>query len=69
MGADGMRGATDLVAAGSEVLIQDEASSTVWGMPGAVSKAGLASATLPLSGIAPAILERTALAPSRREVL
>ena len=69
MGADGMRGAADLVAAGSEVLIQDEASSTVWGMPGAVSKAGLASATLPLSGIAPAILERTALAPSRREVL
>jgi two-component system chemotaxis response regulator CheB len=69
MGADGMRGAADLVDAGSEVLIQDEASSTVWGMPGAVSKAGLASATLPLSGIAPAILERAGVAPTRREVL
>lgn len=67
MGSDGLRGADDLVAAGSEVLVQDEESSTVWGMPGAVSRAGLASAILPLVQIAPAILRRVD-APRRTEV-
>ena len=43
MGRDGVLGAAQLCAAGGEVLAQDEASSVVWGMPGAVATAGLAS--------------------------
>ena len=40
------------------MLAQDEASSAVWGMPGRVSEAGIASATLPLWGIAGALKQR-----------
>jgi two-component system, chemotaxis family, protein-glutamate methylesterase/glutaminase len=40
------------------VLAQDEASSAVWGMPGRVSEAGIASAMLPLWGIASALKQR-----------
>jgi two-component system chemotaxis response regulator CheB len=53
MGQDGMRGAKELVAAGSTVIAQDEATSVVWGMPGAVASAGLCTAVLPLNDIAP----------------
>ena len=49
-----------LVEAGGEVLVQDQATSVVWGMPGAVAAAGLASAQLPLREVAPAILSRLA---------
>ncbi len=55
MGQDGLLGARELAAAGARVLAQDEASSVVWGMPGAVARAGLASALLPLAEIGPAI--------------
>ena len=44
-----------LVDAGGPVLAQDEATSTVWGMPGSVAKAGLAQAVLPLAEIGPAL--------------
>jgi two-component system chemotaxis response regulator CheB len=54
MGNDGMRGAADIVAAGGSVIGQDEATSVIWGMPGAVAEAGLCSAVLPLDEIAPA---------------
>ena len=47
MGRDGSLGAAQLVAAGGMVLIQDKASSAVWGMPGSVAEAGLAHAVLP----------------------
>jgi two-component system chemotaxis response regulator CheB len=57
MGADGARGAAAIVAAGGSVVAQDEASSVVWGMPGAVARAGLCSAVLPLDRIAPKLLE------------
>ena len=40
-----------VAAAGGQVLAQDEASSVVWGMPGAVSRAGLAGALLPPEGL------------------
>ena len=40
-----------MVAAGSTVIAQDEASSVVWGMPGAVATAGLCTAVLPLNDI------------------
>ncbi|MFU7528743.1 chemotaxis-specific protein-glutamate methyltransferase CheB [Qipengyuania sp. ASV99] len=43
MGRDGVEGAEDLVAAGGSVWAQDAESSAVWGMPGAVAKAGLTS--------------------------
>ncbi|HWA41679.1 MAG TPA: chemotaxis response regulator protein-glutamate methylesterase [Hypericibacter adhaerens] len=53
MGSDGQKGSATVVAAGGTVVAQDEASSVVWGMPGAVAKAGLCSAVLPLPEIAP----------------
>jgi two-component system chemotaxis response regulator CheB len=56
MGSDGMRGAADIVAAGGGVIAQDEASSVIWGMPGSVAHAGLASALLPLDHIAPRLV-------------
>ena len=55
MGSDGTDGARALVQTGACVLAQDEATSTVWGMPGGIAKAGLAHDVLPLKGIAPAI--------------
>jgi two-component system chemotaxis response regulator CheB len=47
MGRDGLLGAGELVAAGGSLLAQDEASSVVWGMPGAVANARLTQAVLP----------------------
>ncbi|WP_157220533.1 chemotaxis protein CheB [Flavisphingomonas formosensis] len=52
MGADGSVGAAVLAAAGGEILAQDQATSVVWGMPGVVATAGLASAVLPPGQIA-----------------
>jgi two-component system, chemotaxis family, protein-glutamate methylesterase/glutaminase len=60
MGQDGKRGAEALRAAGAEVIVQDEASSVVWGMPGAIAGAGLANAVLPLDEIAHYLLTRAA---------
>jgi two-component system chemotaxis response regulator CheB len=56
MGQDGRRGAEMLKARGASVLAQDETSSVVWGMPGAVVNAGLADRVLPLDQIVPEIL-------------
>jgi two-component system, chemotaxis family, protein-glutamate methylesterase/glutaminase len=53
MGSDGMRGGTEVVNAGGTVIAQDEASSVVWGMPGAAANAGICSAVLPLTELAP----------------
>ena len=52
MGQDGLLGAQALRAAGAHLIAQDEASSVVWGMPGAVAAAGLGAQVLPLSAIA-----------------
>ena len=52
MGSDGMRGGKDIVAAGGNVIAQDEPSSVVWGMPGAAAHAGICAAILPLNQIA-----------------
>ena len=57
MGRDGTHGAQDLVAAGSHILVQNEASAVVWGMPGAIAKAGLASAILQPSDLAARIAQ------------
>jgi len=53
MGHDGMKGAQCVVDNGGTVVAQDEASSVVWGMPGAVATNGLCSAVLPLDELAP----------------
>jgi two-component system, chemotaxis family, protein-glutamate methylesterase/glutaminase len=52
MGQDGLRGCELVRAAGGHVLVQDEASSVVWGMPGFVARAGLADDILPLEHMA-----------------
>jgi len=52
MGSDGCKGANDIVSAGGTVIAQDEESSVVWGMPGAVATAGLCSAVVPLKQVA-----------------
>ncbi len=48
MGQDGLLGSRQVVEAGGTLVAQDEATSVVWGMPGAVARAGLAHAVLPL---------------------
>ena len=69
MGADGLNGARAVHEGGGVVLAQDEATSAVWGMPGRVSEAGIASGTLPLWGIASALKQRViAGRPARSEV-
>jgi len=60
MGSDGARGAARIVEAGGSVIVQDAATSVVWGMPGAVVSAGLAAEVLPLGDIARAIQTRVA---------
>ena len=55
MGSDGLAGAGAVIEAGGAVMVQDEASSLVWGMPGAVARAGLAHQVLPLDDIGGAI--------------
>lgn len=66
MGQDGLLGATRLVEAGAQVLAQDERTSVVWGMPGAVVRAGLAERVLTLPELATEIVARCAGGPLRR---
>jgi two-component system chemotaxis response regulator CheB len=58
MGSDGTLGSKAIRQAGGEVLIQDQTSSVVWGMPGSVASAGLADQIYPLGAIAPEIIRR-----------
>lgn len=58
MGSDGVLGAQHIREAGGEVIIQDEASSVVWGMPGLVYAAGQADAVYPLNQLAAEIARR-----------
>ncbi len=57
MGSDGQRGSEAVTAAGGAVIAQDEATSVVWGMPGAVANDGLCSAVLPIKDIGPQVLK------------
>jgi two-component system chemotaxis response regulator CheB len=52
MGHDGLAGTRRVVEAGGTAIAQDEGTSVVWGMPGAVAQAGLCHAVLPLPDIA-----------------
>ncbi|WP_246142802.1 protein-glutamate methylesterase/protein-glutamine glutaminase [Nocardioides rubriscoriae] len=65
MGQDGLVGCRAVVEAGGRVVVQDEASSVVWGMPGAVATAGLAHDVLPLDQIASRLNALCARIPSR----
>ncbi|MDX6245793.1 MAG: two-component system, chemotaxis family, protein-glutamate methylesterase/glutaminase [Frankiales bacterium] len=56
MGQDGIRGVERLVGAGAQIVVQDEATSVVWGMPGVVADAGLAHRILPLVDVAPHVI-------------
>lgn len=64
MGHDGLAGTARVVSKGGIAIAQDEATSVVWGMPGAIAKAGLCHAVLPLSSIASKVHE--ILSGSRR---
>jgi two-component system chemotaxis response regulator CheB len=57
MGYDGMKGSQVVLEAGGTILAQDEATSVVWGMPGAVAHAGLCTQVLPLPKLAPFITD------------
>jgi two-component system chemotaxis response regulator CheB len=57
MGQDGLKGSTELVNNGGTVIAQDEESSVVWGMPGAVSLAGLCAAVVPLNNMGKTIMK------------
>ena len=57
MGHDGLAGTKKVIEAGGAAIGQDEATSVVWGMPGAIAQAGLCHAVLPLPKIAPKLLE------------
>lgn len=58
MGHDGTRGCEIIRARGGQIVVQDEASSVVWGMPGSVASAGFADAIVPLNDIAAEISRR-----------
>lgn len=59
MGSDGFKGSQLLAQHDAQIIVQDEASSVVWGMPSFVAKAGLAEAVVPLKGLASEIARRT----------
>ncbi|MGI4894556.1 MAG: protein-glutamate methylesterase/protein-glutamine glutaminase [Janthinobacterium lividum] len=70
MGSDGKLGCKAIAAAGGQVVVQDEATSVVWGMPGAIAREGIADEVLPLTAIADAVQRRLgsgarAAAPAR----
>jgi two-component system chemotaxis response regulator CheB len=64
MGHDGLAGTRIVVDAGGAAIAQDEATSVVWGMPGAVAQAGLCHAVLPLPRIGPKLLEMLRISPA-----
>ena len=70
MGSDGHRGAEHVIRAGGSLIVQDEATSVVWGMPGAAVHAGLPCDIVPLPRLAEVITSRVTAArgasPARR---
>jgi len=55
MGSDGQKGSAEIAEAGGTIIAQNEATSVVWGMPGAVATSGLCSAVLPIQEIGPSV--------------
>ncbi len=60
MGTDGLKGGRNLIEAGGTIIAQDEDTSIVWGMPGAVATAGICSRVIPLARVAATIKELAA---------
>jgi two-component system chemotaxis response regulator CheB len=58
MGQDGLDGCRRIRDVGGRVIVQDKATSVVWGMPGQVTEAGLADAVLPISEIGAEVVRR-----------
>ncbi len=58
MGQDGFIGCQQIKEAGGQVIVQDDKTSVVWGMPAIVANAGLAEKVLPLDEIAGEIISR-----------
>jgi two-component system, chemotaxis family, protein-glutamate methylesterase/glutaminase len=61
MGTDGTRGSADIREVGGEVIVQDQESSVVWGMPGSVVAANLADRIFPLGAIGPEVVRRVSM--------
>ena len=59
MGKDGLEGARDVRRLGGRILVEDESTCTVYGMPRSISEAHLADVELPLDALAAAIVEET----------
>jgi len=68
MGSDGAKGARQIRDRGGEVIIQDEASSVVWGMPGLVYAAGQADGIYPLNQLGQEITRRVLESRSPRPI-
>lgn len=66
MGKDGLAGAAQIAERGGRILVQDRASSVVWGMPGAVADAGLADEVLHVDKVA-ARVEAICAGPMREQ--
>jgi two-component system chemotaxis response regulator CheB len=65
MGHDGLLGCGAIREAGGDVIVQDEASSVVWGMPGYVARAGLASHVMALDELCRELRRRVAFGAIR----
>ncbi len=66
MGQDGLKGCEIIRSRGGHVIVQDEPTSVVWGMPGFVARAGLAESIVPLPGLAGEIMRRIRRIPTAR---
>jgi two-component system chemotaxis response regulator CheB len=60
MGQDGLHGVEQLKSKGAYIIAQDQGSSVVWGMPGAIVEAGLADSVVGLRAVVPEILRQVA---------
>jgi two-component system, chemotaxis family, protein-glutamate methylesterase/glutaminase len=61
MGSDGLHGARHISSRGGRILVQDQESSVVWGMPGAIAQAGLANAVKPIPELAAELVRRAGI--------
>ncbi len=68
MGQDGYRGCECVHESGGSVIVQDQATSVVWGMPGFVARGGLAQQQIPLGDIAQQITRRVMEQRSTRRI-
>ena len=68
MGQDGLRGCKELAQSGAHIVVQDEASSVVWGMPGFIAREQIADRVLPLQEIGPEIARKVAVSQAQYKI-